>query len=73
MKTIDKKLLFVSSDERDSGYTSDFHLSLPPHLLTCRQNHILVRCGDPRKIYCTVVLGEIYDSTTTTLATCSSS
>jgi hypothetical protein len=38
MKVIDKQLLFISSDERDSGTSSDFHLSLPSHLLTCRQN-----------------------------------
>ena len=36
MKVIDKQLLFINSDERDSGTISDFHLSLPPHLLTCR-------------------------------------
>ena len=36
MKVIDKQLLFINSNERDSGIVSDFHLSLPPHLLTCR-------------------------------------
>ena len=36
MKVIDKQLLFINSNERDSGIVSDFHLSLPPHLLSCR-------------------------------------
>ena len=35
MKVVDKQLLFISSDERDSGSVSDFNLSLPSHLLTC--------------------------------------
>ena len=38
MKVIDKQLLFISSDERDSGSISDFTLSMPSHLLTCRSN-----------------------------------
>eukprot|EP01043_Picozoa_sp_COSAG02_P072234 COSAG02_NODE_13527_length_1383_cov_1.021807_2_plen_231_part_01 len=38
MKTIDKQLLFISSDERDSGSISDFTLSMPSHLLTCRSD-----------------------------------
>jgi len=38
MKIIDKQLLFISSDERDSGSVSDFTLSMPPHLLTCRSD-----------------------------------
>jgi len=36
MKVIDKQLLFISSDERDGGSISDFTLSMPSHLLTCR-------------------------------------
>ena len=36
MKVIDKQLLFISSDERDSGEISNFNLAMPPHLLTCR-------------------------------------
>ena len=36
MKVIDKQLLFISSDERDSGSISDFTVSMPSHLLTCR-------------------------------------
>ena len=36
MKVIDKQLLFISSDERDSGSISDFTLSMPSHLLTCQ-------------------------------------
>ena len=35
MKVIDKQLLFINSDERESGTIADFHLSLPPHLITC--------------------------------------
>ena len=38
MKVIDKQLLFISSDERDSGTSSDFHISLPSHLLACQQH-----------------------------------
>ena len=38
MKVIDKQLLFINSDERDSGSPSDFVLSMPSHLLTCRQH-----------------------------------
>ena len=33
---IDKQLLFINSDERDSGTVSDFHLSLPSHLIACQ-------------------------------------
>ena len=36
MKVIDKQLLFISSDERDTGSISDFTLSMPSHLLTCQ-------------------------------------
>ena len=36
MKITDKQLLFISSDERDSGSISDFTLAMPSHLLTCR-------------------------------------
>ena len=36
MKVIDKQLLFISSDERDSGEISNFNLIMPPHLLTCQ-------------------------------------
>jgi len=36
MKVIDKQLLFISSDERDNGSISDFNLTMPSHLLTCR-------------------------------------
>ena len=36
MKVIDKQLLFISSEERDGGSVSDFTLSMPSHLLTCR-------------------------------------
>ena len=36
MKVVDKQLLFISSDERDSGTISDFTVSMPSHLLTCR-------------------------------------
>ena len=36
MKVIDKQLLFISSEERDNGSISDFTLSMPSHLLTCR-------------------------------------
>ena len=36
MKVIDKQLLFISSDERDSGSISDFTVAMPSHLLTCR-------------------------------------
>ena len=35
MKVIDKQLLFISSDERESGGPSDFTLSLPAHLISC--------------------------------------
>jgi hypothetical protein len=35
MKVIDKQLLFINSDERESGGPADFSLSLPAHLLTC--------------------------------------
>ena len=38
MKVVDKQLLFISSDERDSGTISDFTVSMPAHLLTCRPN-----------------------------------
>ena len=38
MKVIDKQLLFISSDERDSGTSSDFNISIPSHLMTCRQS-----------------------------------
>jgi hypothetical protein len=38
MKVIDKQLLFISSDERDSGSISDFTVAMPSHLLTCRPN-----------------------------------
>jgi hypothetical protein len=38
MKVIDKQLLFISSDERDSGSISDFNLTMPSHLLTCRSD-----------------------------------
>ena len=38
MKVIDKQLLFISSDERDGGSISDFTLSMPSHLLTCRSD-----------------------------------
>ena len=36
MKVVDKQLLFINSDERDSGTISDFTVSMPSHLLTCR-------------------------------------
>ena len=36
MKVIDKQLLFISSEERDSGHESDFTLSMPSHLLACQ-------------------------------------
>ena len=36
MKVIDKQLLFISSDERDSGEIANFNLIMPPHLLTCQ-------------------------------------
>ena len=36
MKVVDKQLLFINSDERDSGTISDFTVSMPAHLLTCR-------------------------------------
>ena len=36
MKVIDKQLLFISSEERDSGEASDFTLSMPSHLLACQ-------------------------------------
>ena len=38
MKVIDKQLLFISSDERDSGAVSDFTVAMPSHLLTCRSD-----------------------------------
>ena len=41
MKIVDKKLLFVSSSERDSGTIADFYLSLPSHLVTCRSHQRL--------------------------------
>ena len=31
MKVVDKQLLFISSDERDSGTISDFTVSMPSH------------------------------------------
>lgn len=36
MKVIDKQLLFISSDERDTGTIGDFTVAMPSHLLTCR-------------------------------------
>ncbi len=36
MKVVDKKLLFISSSERDSGEPADFKISLPSHLVVCR-------------------------------------
>ena len=41
MKVIDKQLLFISSDERDSGSISDFTVAMPSHLLTCRPSACL--------------------------------
>ena len=41
MKVVDKQMLFVSSSERDSGSASDFHLSMPSHLLTCQPHQRL--------------------------------
>lgn len=38
MKVIDKRMLFVNSNERDSGTVSDFTITLPPHLLTRNNN-----------------------------------
>ena len=42
MKVVDKQLLFISSDERDSGTISDFTVSMPAHLLTCRPHLLLL-------------------------------
>ena len=36
MKVVDKQLLFISSHERGSGSISDFHITLPSHLLVCQ-------------------------------------
>ena len=41
MKVVDKKLLFISSSERDSGEVADFYMSLPSHLVTCRSHQRL--------------------------------
>ena len=41
MKVVDKKLLFISSSERDSGDPADFKISLPSHLVVCRANQRL--------------------------------
>ena len=38
MKVVDKQLLFISSDERNSGTISDFTLTLPSHLIACQQH-----------------------------------
>ena len=45
MKVIDKQLLFISSDERDSGSISDFTLGMPSHLLTCRSDQKMRMAG----------------------------
>ena len=41
MKVVDKQLMFISSHERESGTTSDFQLTIPSHLLTCRPHQKL--------------------------------
>lgn len=47
MKVVDKQLLFISSEERVRGYTSDFTLNFPSHLLTCKPNqHMRVILND---------------------------
>ena len=38
MKTVDKQLLFISSEERDGGTISDFTISMPSHLIACTQH-----------------------------------
>ena len=47
MKVVDKQLIFISSDERDSGSSSDFKISIPSHLLTCQPHqHMRVILND---------------------------
>ena len=41
MKVVDKKLLFISSVERDSGSIADFQVNLPSHLVACQPNQRL--------------------------------
>ena len=41
MKVIDKQLMFISSQEREAGSASDFHISIPSHLLTCQSHQKL--------------------------------
>ena len=38
MKVVDKRLIFVNSNERDSGSIDDFIVTIPPQLLTREEN-----------------------------------
>ena len=37
MKVVDKRMVFINSNERDSGSISNFTITLPPHLLKRRK------------------------------------
>jgi hypothetical protein len=38
MKVVDKRMVFINSNERDSGSINNFTITLPPHLLKRRKN-----------------------------------
>lgn len=38
MKVVDKRMVFINSNERDSGNINNFTITLPPHLLKRRKN-----------------------------------
>ena len=47
MKIVNKQLMFISSEERDSGIPSDFKIVVPSHLLTCTPyQHLRVILND---------------------------
>ena len=41
MKVVEKQLMFISSQEREGGTASDFHITIPSHLLTCQPHQKL--------------------------------
>ena len=41
MKIVDKRMVFINSNERDSGTVSDFTITVPPHLLTRNNNQLM--------------------------------
>ena len=47
MKIVNKQLMFISSEERESGTASDFKITVPSHLLTCAPHqHLRVILND---------------------------